>query len=187
MENCPHCDAPLKPAARFCLACDQPLDETSRLSVGEPVQVAVGRPLVGMAAVAATLLVVGGIVWGGLAFIHHERTQSRDAVIADVEHGTTLLVDAEAGRSSACRRSTGVLAGPAQDVARQCRAIVGADPGATVSSIRVDRLDLEGRTGTARLRATIHDDSGSHTVDRQVDLVHQGRAWRMSWDGRSQI
>ena len=187
MENCPHCDARLKPAARFCLACDRPLDETSRLSVGEPVQVAVGRPLVGVAAVAGTLLVLGGVGWGGLAFIHHERTRSRDAVIADVEHGTAFLVDAEAGHASACQRSTAVLAGPAEDVARECRAIVGEDPGAAVTSIRVDRLELEGRTGTARIRATIRDGSGSHTVDRRVDLVHQGRAWRMSWDGRSQI
>ncbi|RNM15751.1 zinc ribbon domain-containing protein [Nocardioides pocheonensis] len=188
MKSCPNCDAPLKPAATFCLACDRPVvEETSRLSVGEPVKVSVGRPVVGVAAVAATVLGLGALAWGGLALIHHERARSTAQVVDDVKQGTTLLVDAEAGRTAACHRSVGVLAGPASDVLAECHAILDHDPGARVASIRVDRLSLQTETGTARVRVSVDDRTGTHTLDQVVTLVHARRDWRMSWNGHPEI
>lgn len=188
MKSCPNCDAPLKPAATFCLACDRPVvEETSRLSVGEPVTVSVGRPVVGVAAVVATALGLGALVWGGLAFIHHERARSTAQVVDDVKQGTTLLVDAEAGKTDACHRSVAVLAGPASDVLTECRAILDHDPGARVASITVDRLSLQAESGTARVRLSVDDRSGTHTLDQVVDLVRARRDWRMSWNGRPEI
>jgi len=185
VNSCPHCDAPLKPASTFCLACDRPVvDESSRLSVGEPMRVSAGRPLVGLLVVAGVVLAVGGAAYGGLAYIHQQRTKSTDAVLEDVTRGTTLLVDAEGGRADACQRATSEVAGPADDVLRECRAIVDHDPGVRVAAIRVDRLDLEGAKGTARVRATISDAHGTHALDRAVDLVRGRRDWRMTWDGR---
>ena len=188
MTNCPHCDAPLKPAARYCLACDRPVgDETSTLSVGEPVAVSVGRPLVAVAAVAATVVVLGALVWGYIAFLHHGNGTVAAQARGDVKRGTTLLVSAEGGQPSACLRSARVLAGPAADVLAKCQAIVDHDPGARVASIQVDRLRLQGTTGSVRVRASIHDNTGTHALDRVVDLVRSGRSWRMSWDGRPEI
>jgi hypothetical protein len=188
VTSCPHCDAPLKPAARYCLACDRPVgEETSALSVGEAVAVSVGRPLVAVAAVAATVVVLGALVWGYVAFLHHGNGAAEAQARGDVRRGTTLLVSAEGGQPSACLRSAGVLAGPAADVVAKCQAIVDHDPGAHVASIQVDRLRLQGTTGSVRVRASIRDRTGTHALDRVVDLVHAGRAWRMSWDGRPEI
>jgi hypothetical protein len=183
VENCPHCDAPLKPAARFCLACDRPVDETSRLSVGEAVVVTQGRPIVGYAATAAVVLGLVGAAYGGLAFIHHERQHSTAVVVDDVKQGASLIVEAEAGQTSACRSAVAVLAGPAKDIERECAAVVGDDPHAAVTDVSVDRLDLQGRTGTAHLHATVTDAHGTHTIDRVVHLVREHKAWRLAWDG----
>ena len=188
MENCPHCDAPLKPAATFCLTCDNPVaPETSRLSVGEAVTVSVGRPLVGLAVVAGCLLALGAATYGGVAYVHHQHHQSRQQVLDDVRQGTTLLVDAEGGQSRACHRAGTVLAGLPQDIERECAAIVGDDPGARVVAVSVDRLDLQGAKGTAHVHATIADASGTHVLDRVVDLVHGRREWRMDWSGHREI
>jgi hypothetical protein len=179
----------VRPTATFCLACDRPIvEETSRLSVGEPVKVSVGRPLVAVAGIAGTVVVLGALVWGGIAFVQHQHARSTAQVVNDVKRGTTLLVDAEGGQTSACQRLTGVLAVPATTGAvGECRAMVDHDPGARVTSIQVDRLSLQGETGTARVQVAIDDHSGTHTVDKVVDLVRARRDWRMSWDGRPEI
>jgi hypothetical protein len=184
VENCPHCDAPLKPAARFCLACDRPVEDTSRLSVGAPIVVSTGRPLVGLAVAAAVVLGLAGAVWGGVAFFRHLNDHSTAVVVDDVKHGTTLLVAAEGGQSSACGRLPGVLAGPPKDVERECAAIVGDDPSAKVTAVTVDRLHLQGLKGTAHVHATVSDAHGTHTIDRVVDLVRAHRVWRLQWDGQ---
>ena len=189
MTSCPNCDAPLKPAATFCLACDRPVvEETSRLSVGDPVKVSAGRPLVAVATIAGTVLGLGALVWGGFAFVQHQHARSTAQVIHDVKRGTTLIVDAEAGQSAACQRLTSVLATPATTGALgHCQAIVDRDPGARVASIRVDHLSLHGQTGTARVQVSVDDSTGTHTVDQVVDLVRARRDWRMSWNGRPEI
>jgi hypothetical protein len=188
VTNCPHCDAPLKPAARYCLACDRPVgEENSRLSVGEAVTVSVGRPLVAVAGVAAAVVVLGALVWGYVAFLHHGNGTVAAQARGDVKRGTTLLVSAEGGQPSACLHSTAVLAGPAADVLAKCQAIVDHDPGARVASIRVDRPTLRGTTGSVHVRASIRDRTGTHALDRVVDLVRTGRSWRMAWDGRPEI
>lgn len=188
MEKCPHCDAPLRPAATYCLACDRPIvEQSSRLSVGEAVPVSVGRPLVAVLAIAGAVVVIGSLVWGYVAYVHHGNAQTAAQASADVRKGATLLVAAEGGQSDACRRSTALLAGPATGVLAQCQAIVDHDPGARVTSIRVDRVNLQGSTGTVRVRATVDDRAGAHTLDRVVDVVHVARKWRMSWDGRPEI
>ena len=187
MERCPHCDAPLKPAARFCLACDRPVDVTSRLSVGDAVVVTKGRPLVACLATGAVVLGLAGAAYGGLAFIHHERHHSTAVVVDEVKKGTSLIVAAEAGRTTACRQATGVLAGPAKNVEQECAAIVGDDPSARVTAVTVDRLDLQGLRGTAHVHATVTDATGTHTIDRVVDLVWAHKVWRLAWDGHREV
>ena len=82
-----------------------------------------------------------------------------------------FLIDAESGKAGACQRSTKVLAGPATTVLTQCQGLVGHDPGARVASISVDGLDLRGSTGSIHLKASIADRTGTHNVDRVVDLT----------------
>jgi len=185
VTNCPHCDAPLKPAATFCLACDRPVvAETSRLSVGEPVQVSVGRPIVAVASIAGVIVFLAASVWGGLAYIHHVHAKSTSLVVDDVKRATTLLIGAEGGQTHDCRRAARVLAGPVKDSVQQCDAIVGEDPGAHVTRIRVSGLDLQGEKGSARVQATVADAKGTRTVDRVIDLQRAERTWRVSWNGR---
>ena len=188
MTNCPHCDAPLKPAATFCLACDRPVaEETSRLSVGDPVQVSVGRPVVAVAAIAGVAVLLGASAWGGLAYVHHLHHKSTSLVVGDVKRATTLLVDAEGGKTRDCQRAAEALAGPVKDSVQQCDEIVGKDPGARVTTISVNGLDLQGDKGTARVHATVADAQGTHTVDRVVDLQRVQRNWRVTWDGRPEV
>lgn len=187
MENCPHCDAPLKPAARFCLACDRPIDETSRLSVGAPVVVAKGRPVVAILGIAAVAVALAGAAYGGLAFIHQQHHHSQALVVDDVKKGTSLIVAAESGQTAACQHAVGVLAGPGKDIERECAAIVGDDPGAKVVAVSVDKLQLQGTAGTAHLHATVTDAKGTHTIDRVVDLVRAHKVWRLSWDGQREV
>lgn len=188
VTNCPHCDAPLKPAATFCLACDRPVvDETSRLSVAEPVKVSVGRPVVAVAAIVGCLVLLGGSAWGGVAYVRSVHHKSKELVISDVLRGTTLLIDAEGGSSGDCRRVPKALMGAVKDLRQQCDAIVGDDPGAHVQKISVDRLDLTGEVGKAYVHATVSDAKGTRTVDRVVDLHRASRAWRMVWDGKPEV
>lgn len=169
------------------MACDRPIDETSRLSVGDAVVVTKGRPLVAYLATAAVVLGLAGAAYGGLAFIHHERHHSSAVVVADVKKGTSLIVAAEGGQTSACQHAIRVLAGPAKDVERECAAIVGDDPSAKVTAMTVDKLNLVGLKGTAHVHATVSDASGTHTIDRVVDLVRAHKVWRLAWDGHREV
>ena len=188
MIPCPFCDAPLKPSATFCLACDRPVvPETSRLSVGEPVEVKMGRPLVAVAVAVGVLLALGGTAYGAVAFLHHQSADSRAAAVHDIAHGTTLLLEAEGGDAAACRATVRVLAGQPAATRQACAGVVDHDPGIKVDKVVVDRLHLGGTTGTARVRATITDDKGTRTVDRVVDLVRQARSWRLNWNGRATV
>jgi hypothetical protein len=184
VDSCPHCAAPLRPAATFCLACDRPVvDETSRLSVGEAVHVSVGRPLMGLLIVAGCLLVVGVAAYGGTSFVHHQHAAKSRQAVADVTRAATLLVEAEGGRAVSCERMSAVVAGRAAETLRECAAVVGQDPGAEMGKLEVDRVRLKGTQGSARVRATISDRAGTHTFDRLLHLVHARRAWLLSWDG----
>jgi hypothetical protein len=186
VNSCPYCEAPLRPAATFCLACDRPVaDENSRLSVADSVQVTVGRPLIGMLVVAACLLAVGATAYGGYALVHHEHVATRNQAVGDLTRGTTLLVEAEAGHARACQRAEALLAGSARQVRSECLALVDDDPGAHVEKVQVDRLSLHSTLGTAHVHAAITDDAGTHTVDRTVDLSKVGRDWRLAWDGKA--
>jgi hypothetical protein len=186
VNSCPYCEAPLRPAATFCLACDRPVvDESSRLSVADSVQVTVGRPLVGLLVMAACVLAIGATAYGGYALVHHEHVATTSQAVRDVTRGTTLLVEAEAGHTGACRKAETVLAGPAAQVHSECLSLVDDDPGAHAGRMKVDGLSLHGTVGTAHVRAAITDDAGTHTLDRKVDLSKVGRDWRMTWDGKA--
>lgn len=193
---CPHCGAPIKPTATFCLACDTPVVDTERgLSVAESTPVTMGRPLVGLAIATACVLALGAAVFGTIAYVHHRHTLTADAAAANVRHGLTLLVSAESGHARACRSAERVLAAPAATVLHECRQIVGHDSGAHLDSIHVDRPQLGTDSGTAHVTETVTDGSGTHTVHEVVNLLDQAspatssgarpaRVWRMGWDGR---
>jgi hypothetical protein len=184
VDSCPHCAAPLRPAATFCLACDRPVvEETSRLSVGDAVHVSVGRPLLGLVVVAGCLLAVGLATYGGVSFVHHQHAATTRQAVTDVTREATLLVEAEGGRSASCARMSAVVAGPSARTVRECGAVVGHDPGAAMCRLDVDRVRLHGTAGSARLRSTISDRAGTHTIDRVLHLVHARREWLVSWDG----
>jgi hypothetical protein len=183
---CPHCEAPLKPAATFCLECDTPVvPDSGRLSVGEPTQVHVGRPILGISMIVAAVLVLGGAAYGTLAFVHHQRTTTQ--ATKDVTRGTTLLLEAEGGRAGACGKTHRTFAGPVEVVRSECAQVVDGDPGVKVDKVVVDRLSLGAKTGTARVRATISDRSGTRTVERSVNLVKESKRWRLSWDGHPTV
>jgi hypothetical protein len=187
VENCPHCDAPLKPAARYCLACDRPLDESSRLSVAEFTVVKRGRPIVGLLVTAVVLVVFGGVAYGAMTFVHHQRDQSSTVVVDEVKKGTTLLVAAEGGQASACQQLPVLMAGVQKIIEKECAGLVGHDPGAKVSSVTVDQLKLDGRTGSAHVRASVSDSSGTHTIDRVIALDQGSSGWHLKWDSLKNI
>ena len=181
---CPHCAAPIKPSATFCLACDSPLVPVDgRLSVAEPVQVDTGRPVVALVAAATVLLLLAGAVYGVMGIVRHQHAAARAAVVDDITRGTTLLVEAESGDLAACHGAGAVLASTSHALHQDCTGIVDHDPGVKVDRISVDRLDLLTSTGTARVRMTVTDSKGTRTVDRVVALVHRAQGWRLTWNG----
>jgi hypothetical protein len=182
---CPHCDAPLRPTATFCLACDTPVTDTERgLSVAEPVAVPPARhaPVLAVAVVAGLLVLLGGAAYGTVHLVRgrHDRAEAQAA--DDVRRGVTLLVRAESGEPRACHAAAGVLAGSGRR--QECLALVGEGPGAHLEDVRLDRARLGGETGTVRLRATLVDDHRSRTLDEVFDVVDQSRQWRLRWDGK---
>jgi len=184
MSSCPHCAAPLRPAATFCLACDRPVvDETSRLSVGDAVHVSVGRPLVGLLVVVGCLVVIGAATYGGVSFVHHRHEATARQAAADVTRAATLILAAEGGHAASCARMSAVVAGPKARIVRECDSMVGHDPGAEPGTLHVDRVRLHGNAGSARVRSTISDRAGTHTLDRVLPLVHVRREWLLRWDG----
>ena len=185
---CPHCEAPLKPTATYCLACNTPVvPETSRLSVGEPTQVKIGRPIVGITIIAVAVLLVLGAGVGTFAFIHHRRAATTNQATKDVRRATALIVNAQAGKKSACRRMQKVMAGPVELLQAQCQQVLGHDPGVQLDKIAVDQLQLGGKTGTARVRSTVTDKAGTRNLDQVVHLVEVGKLWRLQWDGRPTV
>ena len=185
---CPHCEAPLKPTATFCLACDTPVvPMTSRLSVSEPTRVHVGRPIVGIAMVVGAVLLLAGAAYGGLAFAHHRHVATTTQATRDVRRATALLVNAQAGKEIACHRVRSLLAGPAETVRGECEQVLDKDPGVRLDGVAVDRLDLAGKSGTARVRTTVTDAAGTRHLDQVVHLVEEGKQWRLSWDGHPTV
>lgn len=187
MENvpCPHCEAPIKPTATFCLTCDTPVTDTERgLSVAAPVTVSVGRPLVGLGIATACLVVLGALAWGTIAFFQHRHAAAMAQATGSVERGVALLVSAEGGRARACGGAERVLAGSPATTAHECHQIVDHDPGARLDQLHVARPRLGADSGTVSISATVSDGSGTHTIARVVDLVDQSKHWHMSWDGR---
>ena len=185
---CPQCEAPLKPTATFCLACNTPVvRDTSRLSVGEPTRVHVGRPIVGIAMILGAVLLVGGAAYGTLAFVHHRRAATTSQATRDVTRATDLLVNAQAGKDSACRRVHSLLAGPVELLRSECDQVLGKDPGVRLDKVVVDRVQLAGKTGTARVRATVTDAAGTRNLDQVVHLVEEGKQWRLSWNGHPTV
>jgi hypothetical protein len=182
---CPNCDAPLKPTATFCLACDTPVTDTERgLSVADPIPVAPTRSalVVAVAVVAGLVALLGGAVYGTVHLLHGRHAHAETQAADDVRRGVTLLVRAESGQRGACRSAAAVLTG--SDRRQECLAIVGQDPGAHLENVHVDPARLGSQTGTVRLRATLVDDHRSRSIDQVYDVVEQSQQWRLRWDGK---
>jgi hypothetical protein len=183
---CPHCDAPLPPTATFCLSCDTAVADTQRgLSVAEPTVVRTGRPLVGIGVLVGVLLVVGTVGYGGYAFVHGRHAAARADALADTKRGVMILVAAEGGSARGCREADQVLSGDPGTLGRECRAIVGDDPGARLEDVTVDRPSLGSETGTVHLTATFVDHAGSRPFTHDFTVVKQLKQWRLSWTGGS--
>ena len=132
--------------------------------------------------VAVVLVLLGGVAYGTLHLIHRQHAKAASQAAADVRRGVTLLVRAEGGEPHACRTVTPLLAG---NGARQaCLGILGADPGAQLEDVRLDKARLQGNAGTVRLHATLVDRHGSRTLDQVYDVVEQSSQWRLRWDGK---
>jgi hypothetical protein len=181
---CPHCGAPVKRVATFCLACDTPISDTERgLSVAEPVVVAArARPLLVAAVVVGVLVLLGGAAYGVLHFVRGQHADTEKQAAADARSAVTLLVRAESGQPGACHKVVAYLSTGGGRHA--CVSIVGEDPGARLENVRLGTAHLGATTGTVRLTATIVDDRQTHALDRVFDLVQQGAHWRMLWDGK---
>jgi hypothetical protein len=181
---CPHCDAPLRPTATFCLACNTPVaDAQQGLSVAEASVVRMGRPLVGVGVLVGVLLVLGAIGYGSYAFVHDRSAAERANALTDTRLGVTMLVRAEGGSARSCRRAEAFLAGGPAAVRHKCLAIVGNDHGARLDDVRVDRPSFRSDRGTVHLTATFVDPSGSRPFDHDFAVVKQVKQWRLSWDG----
>jgi len=184
---CPHCGAPLRPAARFCLACDTPVEpaESSRLSIAEPEPAAPVRRLpillAGVVAIAAlAFLTVGVVHWVG----RHE-TNAVDQAAGNAGRGLALVVDAESGRGGVCHRTwTAYVSGIGRDLRQECEALADRDPGARLEDVREDPARLGSTTGSVTVHATLADDHGTRAFTQKVDLVDVNGRWLMTWDGR---
>jgi hypothetical protein len=182
---CPHCDAPIRPTATFCLACDTPVTDTDRgLSVATPTPVARSR-IASTAAVAATVGVVallGGAVYGTVHLIHGRKAHAEAQASADVRRAVTVLVRAESGQPYACRTAAALLA--RSNPRQECLAVLGEDPGARLQDVRLDPARLGSHTGSVRLHATVVDNHGSRPLDQTFDVVDVSGQWRLRWDGK---
>lgn len=181
--ECPHCGAPIRPTATFCLACDQPvLDTESGLSVAEPVAVERrARPvLMGVLAVVA-LVVLGGSTYGVVHWITGREHHAREQAASDARRAITLLVRAESGEAHACQRARPLLSGT--DVRKSCTALVGHDPGVQLSNVRTSTPKLDSTAGTVRLRATVTDRHGPRTLDTVLHLTEVSSGWQLQWNG----
>ena len=187
MVSCPHCEAPIRPTATFCLACDTPVTDTERgLSVAEPVPVAPrSGPLLVVAAVAGILVALGGTAYGVAHFMNARHTKAETAAASDLRHAVTLLVRAESGEAGACHRVTAYLAGGGRR--QECLDIVDKDPGVHLENVRLDPAQLGSLTGTLRLRATVVDDRGTRDLDHVYNLVDEAKQWRLRWDGKPPV
>jgi hypothetical protein len=181
---CPHCGAPIKRVATFCLACDTPVVDTeSGLSVGELIVVpAKPRPLLVTAILVGVLVVLGGSTYGILHFFQDRHANSESQAASDARSAVTLLVRAESGQNGACRKAAAHLTGSGRR--QECLGIVGEDPGAHLENVKLGAAHLGSKTGTVRLTATVVDDHGSRDLDRVLDLDLQGKLWLMRWDGK---
>ena len=190
---CPHCQAPIRPTATFCLACDTPLTDTSRgLSVAESVPVQPRLPIVGVAVTLGVLLAVGGAAYWMFSLYRHGQSAASTQASSDVSRAVRILVSAESGHGGACRELgqvsdlAGSTSGASSTLAGDCLALVGHDHAVHLDTVSVDRTHLSTgtETGTARVRATVTDGAGRHDLDRTVDLVRRNKVWVLSWDGR---
>ncbi|MGO4258373.1 hypothetical protein [Marmoricola sp. RAF53] len=151
---------------------------TTGLSVARTHTVHHGRPVV-----AVLLGILGLVMLGGLCFGLYEaaRPHTDADVSATVTRGMGLLARAEGGTRGPCTKLSKYVDGPRSDVLPPCQAIIGSDPGAHLVGTEVTDVSLHGRSGTARVRATLVDDSGRHPIDREV-RVHERATWRLVWD-----
>lgn len=181
--ECPHCGAPTRPTATFCLACDQPITDTERgLSVAEATAVPQrARPvLVGVAALLV-LVVVGGSTYGVVHLISGREHHTRALAASDARRALTLLVRAEAGEAHACTRIQPLLARTAPP--QGCAALVGHDPGVRLSDVRTATPELDSGAGTVRLTATVTDSHGTRALDEVLHVARARSTWRLQWDG----
>ena len=192
---CPHCNAPVRPTATFCLACDTPLADIRRggLSVADGVPVQGLFRVVGIGVGLALLLVLGGAGFGMYRLYDHAQSDAAGLADAAVNRSVRLLVEAESGRAAACHELRRVSelqrvdgASP-ETLSGQCRALVGRDASARLETMSIAslRISEQSHSGTARVLATIQDPSGTHRVDRTLDVVRKrDRSWVVAWDGR---
>ena len=182
---CPECGAPLKPGATYCLACDTPVVDTERgLSVAEAVPVAVGRPLLGLLVIVGVIVALGGAAYGTVQYMHDRKVATAAIAAMNARDGLALVVRAESGQATACKRAPAYVAGVPKDVRRLCREVVGQVPGAQLEHVRTGTPHLAGKDGTVRITATFADHRGTKTVDRVFHLVQEGKQWRLSWNGQ---
>lgn len=181
--ECPHCGAPVRPTATFCLACDRPITDTERgLSVAEPVVVPRrARPVIASVGIVAVVAVLGGSTYGLLHYVSGRHHNAEAKATADARGAVTLLVRAEGGDGHACARVGAFIAGGA--ARHDCMGIVGHDRGATLADVHAAPAKLTGTTGTVRVTATVTDPRGTHSFDEVVQLAELGKLWRVRWDG----
>jgi hypothetical protein len=181
--ECPHCGAPTRPTATFCLACDQPITDTERgLSVAEATAVPRrARPvLVGVVALLV-LAVVGGSAYGVVHWISGREHHTQAQAASDARRAITLLVRAESGEAHACHRARPLLSGT--EVQKSCTALVGHDPGVRLSDVRTTTRELDSTAGTVRLTATVTDSHGTRPLDEVLHVTEAGSSGQLQWDG----
>lgn len=152
--------------------------ETTGLSVATTHTVHNGKPVV-----AVLFGILGLVMLGGLCFGLYEaaRPHTDNNLSYSVAKGMDLLARAESGTKGPCEKLDKYVEGPKRNYLSACQAMIGKDPGAHLTGIKVTDISLHGRSGTARVHATLVDDTGKHAFDRVVRL-HEKNVWHMVWD-----
>jgi hypothetical protein len=181
--SCPHCDAPIKPTATFCLACDRPIVDTERgLSVAETTAApARPRPVLVGVVIAGVLALLGGSTYAVVHYIAGRHHHAEAVAGADARKAVTLLVRAEAGSAHACRRVAPLLSG--SSARRDCQDIVGRDPGVQFEDVHTGTATIDGSSATVRISARVTDGHGTRTIDDVLKLTQAGNLWQLDWNG----
>lgn len=163
----------------FCLTCNTAVtDAGSALSVAETHSVRKGKPIVGIIVGAIGLVLIGGLCYG---LFQASRPHTATNIEYTVSQGLGLLVKAEGGTKGPCTKLSKYVEGPKTNYLPACQAMINQDPGAHLTATKVSNVVLHGHSGTAHVHATLVDDKGTHTIDRDVK-VHEKNVWHLVWD-----